>query len=172
MDPFSTLGVSRDASTEDIKDAFRKAALQWHPDRHVGGGAAVQALAAQRFSEVRLRERHAHSRERHVCLLALAGGALQRASLSALTHRVGAQISRAYEWLTDPSRRRNGGEWRQRQERARPSEGWRERSAYTGAQSTAGSGPYEWRHANMDGTRAAAEEGAQATLTPCCLTVV
>lgn len=165
MDPFSTLGVSRDASTEDIKDAFRKAALQWHPDRHVGGGAAVQALAAQRFSEVRLRERH-------VCLLALAGGALQRASLSALTHRVRAQISRAYEWLTDPSRRRNGGEWRQRQERARPSEGWRERSAYTGAQSTAGSGPYEWRHANMDGTRAAAEEGAQATLTPCCLTVV
>ena len=55
MDPYSTLGVARGASAEDIKDAFRKLALQWHPDRHVDGGAAVQALAAQRFSEVRSR---------------------------------------------------------------------------------------------------------------------
>lgn len=52
-DPFAVLGVTRGASEADIKDAFRRAALTWHPDRHVGGGAAAQALAAERFTEAR-----------------------------------------------------------------------------------------------------------------------
>ena len=154
-DPFSVLGVSRDASEAQVKDAFRKAALQWHPDRHVGGSAAVRALAAQKFAEARVWAPRASP-----CGAPKSAAALP---LRALT--LCSQISRAYEHLTDPSRRRNGGEWRQRSstQGAWQSHGWRERS-YAGAQSSAGSGPYTWRHTDMGGARTAAEEGVRRDL--------
>src|ERR1700721_2381896 len=34
QDFYVILGVERDASAEQIKSAYRKAALQWHPDRN------------------------------------------------------------------------------------------------------------------------------------------
>jgi molecular chaperone DnaJ len=34
MDYYEVLGVRRDASSDQIKSAYRKAALQWHPDRN------------------------------------------------------------------------------------------------------------------------------------------
>lgn len=39
QDPYSELGVARDASAEDIKRAFRKLAMEYHPDRNKDDGA-------------------------------------------------------------------------------------------------------------------------------------
>ncbi|ANK82306.1 MAG: molecular chaperone DnaJ [Rhizobiales bacterium NRL2] len=46
-DPYTVLGVGRNASQEDIKKAYRKLAKDLHPDRHPGDSSA-----ADRFKEV------------------------------------------------------------------------------------------------------------------------
>ncbi len=46
QDPYSTLGVARNASPEDIKRAFRKLAMDFHPDRNKSSGAE------SRFKEI------------------------------------------------------------------------------------------------------------------------
>jgi len=46
-DPYEVLGVASDASDEEIKKAFKKLAVEWHPDRHEGDPAAEE-----RFKEI------------------------------------------------------------------------------------------------------------------------
>lgn len=36
QDPYNVLGLSRNASNEDIKRAYRKLSKEWHPDKHKG----------------------------------------------------------------------------------------------------------------------------------------
>lgn len=47
-DLYKVLGVSRDASDEDIKKAYRKLALKWHPDQNKDN----QAKAEAKFKEI------------------------------------------------------------------------------------------------------------------------
>jgi curved DNA-binding protein len=51
QDYYEALGVARDAEPEEIKSAYRKLALQWHPDRHKEGKKAQAEEKFKRISE-------------------------------------------------------------------------------------------------------------------------
>ncbi len=50
-DYYEVLGVDKKASADDIKSAYRKAALKWHPDRWVDGTEAEKKTAEEKFKE-------------------------------------------------------------------------------------------------------------------------
>ena len=50
-DYYEVLGLQKGASADDIKGAYRKAALKWHPDRWVSGTDAEKKTAEAKFKE-------------------------------------------------------------------------------------------------------------------------
>ncbi|CAK9218628.1 unnamed protein product [Sphagnum jensenii] len=54
IDYYKVLGIAKDANISDVKQAFRKLALQFHPDRHVGNNSSSSSreAAGHRFKEV------------------------------------------------------------------------------------------------------------------------
>ena len=46
MDYYKVLGLSKGASTDEIKKAYRKLAMKHHPDRNPGDAAAEAAFKA------------------------------------------------------------------------------------------------------------------------------
>ena len=53
QDYYEILGVKRDASADDIKKAYRKLAMKWHPDRHQGDDRAAAEEKFKRINEAK-----------------------------------------------------------------------------------------------------------------------
>ncbi|XP_020597679.1 chaperone protein dnaJ 72 isoform X2 [Phalaenopsis equestris] len=51
MDHYRTLGLTKDATKEEIKESFRRSALNFHPDRHVQSSELVRQRAILRFKQ-------------------------------------------------------------------------------------------------------------------------
>lgn len=51
-DYYAVLGLTRDASDEDIKAAYRRLTLECHPDRHENSPPEVQRVMEERFKDV------------------------------------------------------------------------------------------------------------------------
>ncbi|OIT37307.1 PREDICTED: chaperone protein dnaJ 72 [Nicotiana attenuata] len=52
MDNYKILGLTRSASKEDIKQAFRKLAMEFHPDKHAHSPQQLKENATLKFKQV------------------------------------------------------------------------------------------------------------------------
>ena len=51
-DYYEVLGVSKNATDQDIKSAFRKLSRKWHPDMQAGKSDADKKAAEEKFKEI------------------------------------------------------------------------------------------------------------------------
>ena len=51
-DPYKVLGISKDATDDEVKKAYRKMAMKYHPDRVAGMGEEMQRNAAEQMKEI------------------------------------------------------------------------------------------------------------------------
>jgi len=51
-DPYQILGISREATVEEVKGAYKKLASQYHPDKVTHLGADFQDLANKKFQKI------------------------------------------------------------------------------------------------------------------------
>ncbi|MCD6571394.1 MAG: J domain-containing protein [Deltaproteobacteria bacterium] len=51
-DPYAVLGISRDASPEEITNAYKRLAKKYHPDKVLYLGDEFKELAEKRFKEI------------------------------------------------------------------------------------------------------------------------
>ena len=59
MDPYQVLGVDNNASQEDIKLAYRRVAMKWHPDRNDNSAESREHFHQAAAAYKQLRERAA-----------------------------------------------------------------------------------------------------------------
>jgi molecular chaperone DnaJ len=62
QNPYEVLGVSRDATADEIKAAYRKLALKYHPDRNAGDKAAEEQFKTVSEAYATLRDPEARAR--------------------------------------------------------------------------------------------------------------
>lgn len=51
-DPYKVLGINKDATDDEVKKAYRKMAMKYHPDRVAGMGEEMQRNAAEQMKEI------------------------------------------------------------------------------------------------------------------------
>lgn len=52
MDHYKLLGIHKSASKEEIKQAFRKLAMEFHPDKHSQSSKSLRDSATQKFKQL------------------------------------------------------------------------------------------------------------------------
>lgn len=52
FDPYSVLGISRNAGPEEIRSSYRRLAARYHPDKVAHLGEEFRILAEKRFKEI------------------------------------------------------------------------------------------------------------------------
>lgn len=51
-DYYKILGIGKDAQEAEIKKAYKRAAVQWHPDKHTQNGEEAMLEAEKKFKDI------------------------------------------------------------------------------------------------------------------------